>query len=105
MNDDRLSLMPEHPFPGHAAGCELAAQRTRMTWGEGTPGAPVLVLLDNPKAREDKYGAPFFCGTRQHCRTSPSGPGCPSACCSTSPMSSNAARGAPTASGRPGPPA
>lgn len=59
--------LPEHPAPLHAANCmncELARQRKRVIWGEGNPQAPLVVLLDNPGAREDKEGNPFVCGTR-----------------------------------------
>ncbi|KIL41585.1 uracil-DNA glycosylase [Gordoniibacillus kamchatkensis] len=44
--------------------CELAKQRTRVVWGEGNPHASILVVLDNPGAREDAAGEPFVCGTR-----------------------------------------
>lgn len=60
-------ILPEHPAPPHAAACmncELARQRKRVVWGEGNPQAPLVVLLDNPGAREDKEGNPFVCGTR-----------------------------------------
>jgi uracil-DNA glycosylase family 4 len=55
------------PPPGCAdcMRCELERQRSRVIWGEGDPAAPVLVLLDNPGAREDAAGNPFVCGTRQ----------------------------------------
>lgn len=33
--------------------------------GEGNPKAPIMVLIDNPGAREDKEGKEFICGTRQ----------------------------------------
>jgi len=62
------SIWPEEPVPHSAAECqkcELHLQRTRMVWGEGNPAAPILVLLDNPGAREDKEGNTFVCGTRQ----------------------------------------
>lgn len=45
--------------------CPLAQQRSRVIWGEGNPDAEIIVLLDNPGAREDKQGEPFICGTRQ----------------------------------------
>jgi DNA polymerase len=35
-----------------------------MVWGEGNPKAPIMILLDNPGAREDRDGKPFVCGTR-----------------------------------------
>lgn len=44
--------------------CSLASQRKRVIWGEGNPLAPIMIILDNPGAREDKEGRPFVCGTR-----------------------------------------
>lgn len=49
--------------------CELCSQRTRVIWGEGNPHAPIIVILDNPGAREDKEGNEFICGTRQTLQT------------------------------------
>ncbi|NMB40376.1 MAG: uracil-DNA glycosylase [Firmicutes bacterium] len=62
------AILPEDVAP--VAGktcrqCELADHGTRVIWGEGSPGAPVFVVLDNPGAREDKNGVPFLCGTRE----------------------------------------
>lgn len=60
-------ILPEEPVPPEAAGCErceLSRHGSRMVWGEGNPEAPLLILLDNPGARETKEGAPFLCGTR-----------------------------------------
>jgi DNA polymerase len=65
---DEWIPLPEVPPPPGAEAClrcELARQRSRGIWGEGDPAAPVLVLLDNPGAREDAAGSPFVCGTRQ----------------------------------------
>ncbi|MCX7709282.1 MAG: uracil-DNA glycosylase [Clostridia bacterium] len=45
--------------------CELCAQRARMIWGEGSPNASILVILDNPGLRENQEGVSFVCGTRQ----------------------------------------
>ncbi|MCQ6281969.1 uracil-DNA glycosylase family protein [Bacillus sp. EB600] len=45
--------------------CGLYKHGSRMVWGEGNPNAPILILLDNPGAREDREGNPFVCGTRQ----------------------------------------
>ncbi|WP_161485970.1 uracil-DNA glycosylase [Desulfotomaculum copahuensis] len=62
-----ISPWPELTAPVEArecARCGLAGQRKRVIWGEGTPGAPVMIILDNPGAREDKEGRPFVCGTR-----------------------------------------
>ena len=36
-----------------------------MVWGEGNPVAPIMIILDNPGAREDREGNSFVCGTRQ----------------------------------------
>lgn len=49
----------------HCADCGLIEHGSRMIWGEGNPSAPVMVILDNPGAREDREGSPFICGTRQ----------------------------------------
>ena len=45
--------------------CDLYKQGTRMVWGEGNPNASIMVILDNPGAREDKEGNQAICGTRQ----------------------------------------
>ena len=61
-------ILPEEAVPPEAADCrqcELWKQRKRMIWGEGSPGAPVFVILDNPGARETADGTPFVCGTRE----------------------------------------
>lgn len=63
-----LSILPEEEVPVFAVNCckcELSKQRSRIIWAEGYPDAPVLVLLDNPGAREDSSGSAFLCGTRQ----------------------------------------
>lgn len=62
------AVWPEDAFPAEAAGyatCEICAGKSRVVWGEGNPNASVLVILDNPGAREDKFGAEYVCGTRQ----------------------------------------
>lgn len=61
-------IWPEEVTPTEVMSCrkcELHQQRSRVIWGEGNPKAPVIVILDNPGAREDKNGEPFICGTRQ----------------------------------------
>lgn len=61
-------MWPEDPTPDDLISCEecgLYKHGTRMIWGEGNPDAPVLILLDNPGAREDRDGSPIVCGTRQ----------------------------------------
>ncbi|THE10631.1 uracil-DNA glycosylase [Bacillus timonensis] len=45
--------------------CGLYQQGSRMIWGEGNPKAPIMIILDNPGAREDREGNPMICGTRQ----------------------------------------
>ncbi len=45
--------------------CELSGHSDRMIWGEGNPCAPMFVILDNPRARENRHGIPFLCSTRE----------------------------------------
>ncbi len=59
--------LPEVPAPPHTANCrdcEAAGLHTRLMWGEGNANARIMLLLDNPGAREDREGNPFVCGTR-----------------------------------------
>ncbi|RHW41435.1 uracil-DNA glycosylase [Neobacillus notoginsengisoli] len=68
MPDFCASLWPEDPTPDNqktCSECGLDKHGSRMVWGEGNPNAPILVLLDNPGAREDTRGNSFICGTRQ----------------------------------------
>lgn len=68
MVETQFLNLPEDIVPLSARECkkcELYAQRSRIVWGEGRSGAPIMVILDNPGAREDKNGCPFICGTRQ----------------------------------------
>jgi uracil-DNA glycosylase len=61
-------LWPEEPTPEAYQDCRecgLYKHGTRMVWGEGNPDAPIMVILDNPGAREDREGNPMVCGTRQ----------------------------------------
>lgn len=63
---------PSDPWPEDAppadlpveAFAALAGHGSRVVWGEGDPRAPLLVVLDNPGAREDTAGRPYTCGTR-----------------------------------------
>lgn len=58
----------EHSAPPdeqHCEQCGLYKHGTRMVWGEGNPHAPIMMIMDNPGAREDREGQPFVCGTRQ----------------------------------------
>jgi len=59
---------PEEPVPRQEQACRdcgLYEHGSRMIWGEGNPDAPIMIVLDNPGAREDRDGNPFVCGTRQ----------------------------------------
>ncbi|WP_433946763.1 uracil-DNA glycosylase [Paenibacillus sp. SN-8-1] len=61
-------ILPEEQAPGgieHCEICELSKQRNRVIWGEGNPKAPLMMILDNPGAREDPEGNSFLCGTRE----------------------------------------
>lgn len=62
------SPWPEEQVPCNEQDCQdcgLYEHGSRMIWGEGNPEAPIMVVLDNPGAREDRDGNPFVCGTRQ----------------------------------------
>ncbi len=68
MSDFCPVVWPEEPTPEHLQTCNecgLDKHGSRMVWGEGNPNAPIMVILDNPGAREDREGNPFVCGTRQ----------------------------------------
>ena len=68
MSDFCPFLWPEEPTPEHLTNCHdcgLYQHGSRMVWGEGNPDAPIMIVLDNPGAREDREGNPFVCGTRQ----------------------------------------
>ncbi|NYF25296.1 uracil-DNA glycosylase [Sporosarcina sp. JAI121] len=60
--------LTEEPTPDHLVDCKdcgLYDHGTRMVWGEGNPEAPIMIILDNPGARENRGGESFLCGTRQ----------------------------------------
>lgn len=68
MPDFCASLWTEDSTPEHQNNCSecgLDKHGSRMVWGEGNPEAPIMILLDNPGAREDRENKPFVCGTRQ----------------------------------------
>lgn len=68
MSDFCPEILLEEPTPDHLVNCDkcgLAKHGTRMVWGEGNPNAKIMIILDNPGAREDREGSPFVCGTRQ----------------------------------------
>lgn len=61
-------IWPEDPTPANELDCRdcgLYQQGTRMVWGEGNPKAPIMVILDNPGARENREGNTMVCGTRE----------------------------------------
>lgn len=66
--DHSYVIFPEEQAPDgleHCEICELSKQRNRVIWGEGNPKAPLMLILDNPGAREDREGNSFLCGTRE----------------------------------------
>lgn len=68
MTDFVPALWPEEQVPKDVVDCKecgLYKHGTRMVWGEGNPEAPIMLVLDNPGAREDRNSNPFVCGTRQ----------------------------------------
>ncbi|WP_449538222.1 uracil-DNA glycosylase [Ferdinandcohnia sp. Marseille-Q9671] len=65
-------MWPEDPTPNAQKDCKecgLYLQGSRMVWGEGNPQAPIMIVLDNPGAREDRDGNHMVCGTRQTLQT------------------------------------
>lgn len=61
-------IWQEDKLPSEAASyeqCEVCTEKSRVIWGEGNPKAPIVIILDNPGARENKEGKEFVCGTRQ----------------------------------------
>lgn len=61
------AVWPEDKNPAEAVDylkCEICTPKSRVIWGEGNPGAPIIIILDNPGAREDREGREFVCGTR-----------------------------------------
>lgn len=66
--NNTFKLWPEESLPQEAADylqCEVCTKNSRIIWGEGNPTAPIIVILDNPGAREDKEGMEYVCPTRQ----------------------------------------
>lgn len=60
--------LPEDPTPKDlltCGECGLVEHGSRMIWGEGNPNAQIMILLDNPGAREDRDGKQYVCGTRE----------------------------------------
>lgn len=69
MNEDFLpAIWPEDKLPPEAkeySKCEVCTSKSRVIWGEGNPKAPIIIILDNPGAREDREGIEYTCGTRR----------------------------------------
>ena len=67
MDNSCPTIWPEEMPPKGAENCMDCGlfHHSRMIWGEGNPNAPVMILLDNPGARENREGNPFLCGTRE----------------------------------------
>ncbi|MBY0221849.1 uracil-DNA glycosylase [Mammaliicoccus sciuri] len=68
MNSFCPEIWPEEPTPKSQIDCQecgLYCQGSRMVWGEGNSNAPIMIVLDNPGAREGREGSPMVCGTRQ----------------------------------------
>jgi len=66
--DFSSKVWPEASLPPEAAGyeqCEVCTEKSRVIWGEGNPKAPIVIILDNPGARQDKEGKEYVCGTRR----------------------------------------
>ncbi|PIC64078.1 uracil-DNA glycosylase [Sporosarcina sp. P13] len=71
MNSSCSERWREDPTPESQQACQecgLYLQGSRMIWGEGNPKAPIMIILDNPGAREDREGNRIVCGTRQTLR-------------------------------------
>lgn len=65
-------VWPEDKVPPEAIDyeqCEVCTEKSRIIWGEGNARAPIVIILDNPGAREDKEGKAYVCGTRQTLQT------------------------------------
>ena len=65
-------IWPEDKPPQEADSyrqCEICTQKSRVVWGEGNPNASILIVLDNPGAREDKDGNAYVCPTRRTLQT------------------------------------
>lgn len=59
MHDFCPKIWQEDPAPETERNCQdcgLYKHGSRVIWGEGNPKAPILVILDNPGAREDRDG-------------------------------------------------
>lgn len=63
--DDCPILWEEDPAPPGVSCAEFGLTgHGRLVWGEGNPNGRLMIVLDNPGARETPTGAPYMCGTR-----------------------------------------
>lgn len=63
---------PELPVPATVSEAALAClsdHGSRTIWAEGSETGRIMIVLDNPGAREDRNGIPFVCGTRRTLRS------------------------------------
>lgn len=66
------AIWPEDAMPREEASygeCEVCTGKSRIVWGEGNPAGDIVIILDNPGAREDKDGNEYICGTRETLQT------------------------------------
>lgn len=59
MSDFCPALWSEELVPNNVKDCckcGLDKHGTRMVWGERNPDSPIMIILDNPGAREDLEG-------------------------------------------------
>lgn len=71
MEEQACTALPELPIPDdipNEALAYLSEHGSRPIWAEGSATGRVIVILDNPGARENREGVPFVCGTRQTLR-------------------------------------
>lgn len=63
-----IEALPELPTPGWADAMQLCSTipgAGRVIWGEGYEDGRLMIILDNPGARERADGTAFVCGTRE----------------------------------------
>lgn len=56
---DRLTPATLRDAVQHCEGCPLHANATQAVFGDGPPGAQVMLVGEQPGDREDRAGAPF----------------------------------------------
>ena len=55
----------KRPKISHIVNAANCANSGIASSGEGNPQGTLMLILDNPGAREDREGNPFLCGTRE----------------------------------------